>query len=151
MLLGCSPRPTGDFIEAHGSFADGTPLDAHLPAQSALTTSAQPQLGMVMSLLAPAMGPEDFLGLRLEWFPASIQENQPLPSSNSGPVILYVQRAIPDAGDFHAQLAVIGGGAIDFTMNRRLVTGTLSNLVLSRPGQANIVTIASGSFQATTP
>jgi hypothetical protein len=150
LVLGCSPSSPADFVEAHGSFADGTPLDVHLVAQARLTTSVQPALGTVMALGAPATGPEDLRGFYLEWMPASVHENMPLLSSNSGPIIFYVEREVPDGGALDARFSVVAGGTIDFTMNRRLATGTLSNLVLSRMGQT-ILTVASGSFQATNP
>jgi len=147
---GCANAGAADFIKAHGSFADGSAIDVHLPAQSLLMTSAQPSLGTVMTLTASATGPGDLRGFRLEWMPAAVHENMPLPSSNSGPVIFYVIRPLPDAGTLDAQLSVVAGGTVDFTMNRRLATGTLSNLVFSRSGQT-ILTVASGSFQATNP
>ena len=131
-------------------FADGTALDVHLPAQASLTTSVQPQLGTVSALTASAGGPEDLRGLRLEWIGAKVQVGAALPSSPSGPVVFYVARPLPDAGANDSELSVVNGGAITFTSQARVETGTLANLVLARGGQT-ILTLASGSFQATRP
>lgn len=150
VLLGCSSAAPADFIEAHGSFADGTALDVHLPAQTRVTQSAQPQLGTVTVLTAGASGPEDLRGLRLEWIGGQVQAGAALPSSPSGPVIFYVARPLPDGGANDSELSVVNGGAITFTSTARVETGTLANLVLARAGRT-VVTIASGSFQATRP
>lgn len=150
LLLGCSSTPPADFIEAHGAFADGTAIDVRLPAQSSVATSAQPQLGTLSVLTASASGPGDLRGLRLEWIGSRVDVGAPLPSSPSGPVIFYVARPIPDGGANDSELSVVNGGAVTFTSTARVETGTLANLVLARNGQT-VLTIASGSFQATRP
>ena len=149
-LVGCAPAAPSDFIEAHGSFADGTPLDVHLAAQAGNTTSLQTQLGTVMALIAGAGGPEDLRALRLEWFPTQVQVGTAYPSAPNGPVIFYVERPQPDGGAMDLQASVVNGGAITFTSYRHTATGTLTNLVLSRAG-TTILTVASGAFQATNP
>ena len=79
-----------------------------------------------------------------------MHEGSALPSSATGPVVFYVSSALPDGGFLDRQLSVVDGGTVTFTTDRRLAVGTLSNLVLSRMGQT-LVTVASGSFQATNP
>lgn len=148
-VLGCAPG-TGDFLEVHGALADGAPLDAHLTATAGNTASLQTQLGTVMALVAAASGPEDLRGLRLEWFPTQVQVGPAYASAPSGPVIFYVLRPQPDGGAMDYQASVVNGGAVTFTSYKRTATGTLTNLVLSRAGQT-ILTVASGSFQATNP
>jgi hypothetical protein len=149
LLLGCAAS-TSDFVEAHGSFADGTALDLHLPAQAGVTTSLQPSLGSVSALIASASGPEDLRGLRLEWFPTQVQVGTAYASAPAGPVIFYVERTQPDGGALDLQASVVNGGAVTFTDYRRVAVGTLANLVLMRGGQT-ILTVASGSFRATNP
>jgi hypothetical protein len=149
LLAGCSPAAPGDFLEAHGAFADGTAIDVRLSAQT-LRTSAQPQLTNIIALTAAANGPGTLRALRLEWIPGTITLGAAMPSAPSGPVIFYVGSPLPDGGAFDAELSVVNGGAITFTENDRRAAGTLANLVLARNGQT-LVTINSGSFLATNP
>jgi hypothetical protein len=149
LLLGCAPS-TSDFLEAHGSFADGTALDLRMPAQAGVTTSLQPPLGSVSALIATTTGPEDLRGLRLEWFATQVHVGTAYASAPAGPVIFYVERTQPDGGALDLQASVVNGGAVTFTDYRRVAVGTLSNLVLSRSG-TTILTVATGSFQATNP
>jgi hypothetical protein len=151
---GCATAPN-DFIEAHGSFSDGTALDVHLAAQAQLGPSLQPQLGNVILLTAGAAGPDTLRGLRLEWLPSKVTVGMPQPSMPSGPYIFYVGRPIPDAGANDSEASVVNGGAITFTENDRHAVGTLANLLLQRRDASGIeqtlVTISSGSFSATNP
>jgi hypothetical protein len=153
-LAGCAPT-VNDFIEAHGSFADGTRLDVHLAAQTLAGPGAQPQLGNVIALTAAATGPDTLRGLRLEWLPGKITVGTAQASAPGGPVIFYVGSPIPDAGANETQLSVVNGGSITFSENDRHAVGTLANLVLSRRDAAGtphvIVTIDSGSFSASNP
>lgn len=149
-LLGCSSPAPADFIAAQGAFADGTPIDVRFAAQTLMTTSVQPQLGTVEALTASGMGPETLVGFRLEWMPTQVRVGAANPSSPSGPVIFYVAQPKPDGGSNDSELSVVNGGAVTFTDNRRTAVGTLSDLVLARGGQT-LLTVASGTFQATNP
>lgn len=157
MLLlsaGCSTGP-GDFIEAHGTFADGAPLDVHLTARTQSGPGAQPQLGNVIGVTAGASGPDTLRALRLEWLPGRVTVGTPQPSMPNGPYIFYIGGPLADAGANFTELSVVNGGAITFTENDRLARGTLANLVLQRRDAAGIertlVTISSGTFSATNP
>lgn len=148
-LVGCSSTPV-DYIEAHGAFADGTAIDVRFTGATAMTTSVQPQLGPVEALTTHGSAPETLVGLLMEWMPQEVQVGTAYPSTPTGPVIFYVSQPKPDGGTGDLELSVVNGGAITFTDNRRTATGTLQNLVLARGGQT-ILTLASGSFQATNP
>jgi hypothetical protein len=154
LASGCETAPD-DFIEAHGSFADGTALDVHLMGQTQAGPSLQPQLGNLIFLTAGASGPDSLRGLRLEWLPSKVTVGTPQPSMPSGPYVFYVGRPIPDAGANISEASVVNGGAITFTENDRHAVGTLANLLLQRRDPSGIeqtlVTISSGSFSATNP
>jgi hypothetical protein len=154
LLAGCG-APSADFIEAHGTFADGAALDVHLAAQSLYGAGVQPQLGTVVGVTAAASGPDTLRGLRLEWLPGHVTVGVAQPSAPSGPYIFYVGSPVPNGGTFETQLSVVNGGAITFTENDRHAVGTLANLVLQRRDASGIeqtlVTISSGSFSATNP
>jgi hypothetical protein len=147
---GCTSTANFDFIEVHGSFVDGTIVDGHKPATAAVVPSLQPAVGTVLATGAPFMGPEDLAGFRLEWVQTAPATGATFPSDPNGPVIFYVARALNDGGVMNQEASVVNGGAITFTSVGTKITGTLSNLVLSRGG-ANILIITSGSFQATIP
>jgi hypothetical protein len=147
---GCSSTANFDFIEVHGSLADGTPINGHNLASAALVQSLLPPLGTVLAVGAPFQGPEDLAGFRIEWQEANVHAGNSYPSDMNGPVAFYVSRFTPDGGAMSEDASLVNGGTITFTMITRKATGTLSNLVLTRGGQT-IATVDSGSFQATLP
>jgi hypothetical protein len=150
IVLGCAST-SRDFIDAQGNFADGTPFSVHLFAVSGIETSLQPALGQVEALTgATVSGPEDLRSFRLEWLTLDVHEGGSYASAPSGPVVFYVERPRPDGGALDLEASVVNGGTITFTQNRRLATGTLANLVLARGG-STIITVVTGSFQATNP
>ncbi len=147
----CASGSSFDFIEVHGSLADGTAVNGHNLASVARVQSLLPALGTVLAVGAPFSGPEDLAGFRLEWQEANVAAGASYPSDMNGPVVFYVSRNVPDAGTTPSQEAsVVNGGTITFTQVGSKVTGTLSNLVLSRNGQV-IASVDTGSFQATVP
>jgi hypothetical protein len=147
---GCSGNAGFDFIEVHGTLADGTPINGHNLASVASVQSLLPALGTVIAVGAPFQGPEDLAGFRLEWQPTNVHAGDSFPSDMNGPVAFYVSRFVPDAGAANEDASLVNGGTISFNMITRKATGTLSNLVLMRGGQT-LVTVDSGSFQATLP
>lgn len=146
----CTGNAGFDFVEVHGSFADGTVIDGHKLASAARVPSLLPALGTVLALGCPFQGPEDLRGFRIEWQEANIMAGGTYPSDPNGPVVFYVSREVPDAGAMYQDASVVAGGSITFTQVSTKTLGTLSNLALSRNGQP-IATIDSGSFQATKP
>jgi hypothetical protein len=147
---GCSGNAGFDFVEVHGSLADGTAVSGHNLASVARVPSLLAPLGTVLAVGCPFQGPEDLRGFRIEWQEAAISAGQSYPSDMNGPVVFYVSRATPDAGAMDEDASVVNGGTITFTQVSTKILGTLSNLVLSRNG-AVIATVDSGSFQATKP
>ena len=146
----CSGNAGFDFIEVHGSLADGSKVEGHNLASVARVPSLLPALGTVLAIGAPFTGPEDLAGFRIEWQEANIAAGSSYPSDMNGPVVFYVSRSVPDGGAMNQEASVVNGGTITFTSVASKVTGTLSNLVLSRNGQT-IATVDAGSFQATKP
>jgi hypothetical protein len=146
----CSGNAGFDFIEVHGSLADGTKIDGHNLASVARVTSLIPALGTVLAVGSPFSGFEDLRGFRIEWQEANIAAGASYPSDMNGPVVFYVSRSVPDAGAMDEDASVVNGGTISFTQVASKITGTFSNLVLSRNGQT-LVTVDAGSFQATKP
>ncbi|HEX8951552.1 MAG TPA: hypothetical protein VF945_06885 [Polyangia bacterium] len=147
---GCTSNAGFDFIEAHGALADGASISGHNLASVARVPSLLPALGTVLAIGAPFSGPEDLRGFRIEWQEANIAAGASYPSDMNGPVVFYVARSVPDGGAADQQASVVNGGTITFTSLASKITGTLSNLVLSRNGQT-LVTVDAGSFQATRP
>jgi hypothetical protein len=147
---GCSGNAGFDFIEVHGSLADGTKVEGHNLASVARVPSLLPALGTVLAIGSPFSGPEDLRGFRIEWQEANIAAGASYPSDMNGPVVFYVSRSVPDGGVMAEDASVVNGGTITFTQVAKKVTGTFSNLVLSRNGQT-IATVDAGSFQATQP
>jgi len=147
---GCSSNAGFDFIEVHGSLADGTPVNGHNLASVAVVPSLLPALGTVLAVGSPFQGPEDLAGFRIEWQQANVHPGNSYPSDMNGPVAFYVSFVTPDAGATMEEASLVNGGTITFNMITRKATGTLSNLVLTRGGQT-IATVDSGSFQATLP
>ena len=147
---GCSSNAGFDFVEVHGTLADGAAIDGHNLANVARVPSLLPALGTVIAVGAPFSGPEDLLGFRLEWQEGAVAAGSSYPSSPNGPVVFYVSRSVPDGGAGAEDASVVDGGTITFTAVTPKATGSLSNLVLSRGGQT-IATVDTGSFQATIP
>ena len=112
--------------------------------------SLLPALGTVLAVGAPFHGPEDLRGFRIEWQEAAVTAGASFPSSPNGPVVFYFSRSVPDGGSMDQEASVVDGGTITFTQVAAKITGSLSNLVLSRNGQT-IATVDTGSFQATKP
>lgn len=146
----CASNAGFDFIEIHGSLADGAKIEGHNLASVARVPSLLPALGAVLAVGAPFSGPEDLRGFRIEWQEANIAAGASYPSDMNGPVVFYVSRSVPDGGAMAEDASVVNGGTISFTQVAQKITGTLSNLVLSRNGQT-IATVDAGSFQATKP
>ena len=146
----CSGNAGFDFVEVHGSLADGTAISGHNLASAARVPSLLPALGTVLALGCPFQGPEDLRGFRIEWQEAAVTAGASYASDPNGPVVFYVSRDVPDAGVPTQDASVVNGGTITFTQVSTKILGTLSNLVLSRNGQV-IATVDSGSFQATKP
>ncbi len=146
----CSSSAGFDFIEIHGTLADGAAIDGHNLASVAQVPSLLPALGTVLAVGAVFSGPEDLRGFRIEWQEAAIAAGSSYPSDPNGPVVFYVSRSVPDGGAMDQDASVVNGGTITFTQVSTKVLGTLSNLVLTR-NQQIIATVASGSFQATRP
>lgn len=150
-LAGCSGNAGFDFIEAHGSLADGSSINGHELASAAVVPSLLAPLGQVLALGAPFNGPEDLAGFRIEWQQASIAAGSTYASDPNGPVVFYFARNAPDAGaNGDEEASAVNGGQITFTAVGKKVTGTLAGLVLSRAG-VTIATVDAGSFQATQP
>jgi hypothetical protein len=149
-LAACTSTAGFDFIEAHGTMADGTAIDGHKPANVARVPSLMPAVGTVLAVGAAFDGPEDLKGFRIEWVESAIGAGASFASDPNGPVLFYVDRVKADAGANDEEASIVNGGTITFTGVGSKITGTLANLVLSRNGQT-IVTVASGSFQATRP
>jgi|KBSMisStaDraftv2_1062788.scaffolds.fasta_scaffold1244074_2 hypothetical protein len=147
---GCTGNAGFDFIEVHGSLADGTPVNGHNLASVANVQSLMPALGLVVAVGSPYFGPEDLAGFRIEWQAANVHAGDSFPSDINGPVAFYVSRQTPDGGTMLEDASLVNGGTLTFSMITRKATGTFSNMVLSRGGQT-IITIDSGSFQATLP
>jgi hypothetical protein len=150
LLLACSGNAGFDFVEVHGSLADGAAINGHNLASVARVPSLLPALGQVLAIGCPFQGPEDLRGFRIEWQESAIMAGQSYPSDPNGPVVFYVSRSTPDAGAMDQDASVVSGGTITFTQVSTKTLGTLANLVLSRGGQT-IATVDSGSFQATKP
>lgn len=150
VAAGCTSTAGFDFIEVQGSLADGTPVSGHKLANVARVPSLEPQVGMVLATGAPYMGPEDLAGFRIEWVESAIAPGASFPSDPNGPVIFYVARALPDGGMVVEEASVVTGGTITFDTVGTKITGTLSDLVLSRDGQP-VVTVNVGRFQSTRP
>jgi hypothetical protein len=146
----CSGNAGFDFVEVHGSLADGTAVSGHNLAQAARVPSLLPALGTVLALGCPFQGPEDLRGFRIEWQEAAVAAGSSYPSDPNGPVVFYVARSTPDGGASDEDASAVNGGTITFTQVSTKILGTFSNLVLSRNGQV-IATIDAGSFQATKP
>jgi hypothetical protein len=146
----CSGNAGFDFVEVHGSLADGTPVNGHNLASVARVPSYITALGQVLAVGCPFQGPEDLRGFRIEWQESAIMAGTAYPSDPNGPVVFYVSRSTPDAGTNDMDASVVNGGTITFTQVAAKTMGTLSGLVLSRGGQT-IATVDSGSFQATKP
>ena len=149
-LCACSGNAGFDFVEVHGTLADGTAVNGHNLAQAARVPSLLPALGQVIALGCPFMGPEDLRGFRIEWQEAAVAAGSSYPSDPNGPVVFYVARAVPDGGASDQDASVVNGGMVTFTQVSTKILGTFSNMVLSRNGTV-IATIDSGSFQATKP
>jgi len=147
---GCSGNAGFDFVEIHGSLADGTAVSGHNLASAARVPSLLAPLGTVLALGCPFQGPEDLRGFRIEWQEAAVTAGASYPSDMNGPVVFYVSRAAPDGGAMDQEASVVNGGSITFTQVSTKILGSLSNLVLSRNGVV-IATVDSGSFQATKP
>ncbi|MGZ3428938.1 MAG: hypothetical protein ACXVCV_19935, partial [Polyangia bacterium] len=128
LLLACSGNAGFDYIEVHGSLADGTAVNGHNLASAARVPSLLPALGQVLALGGPFQGPEDLRGFRIEWIESQISAGQTYPSDPNGPVVFYVSRATPDAGAMDLDASAVNGGAITFTSVSTKITGTLSNL-----------------------
>ena len=154
MLLvaaGCTGTAGFDFIEVHGSLADGTPVDGHKLASTAVVPSLLPNLGTVVAVGSPFNGPQDLAGFRIEWQAANVVAGGSYPSDPvNGPVVFYVSRFTPDAGASDEDASAVNGGTITFTTVGQKSTGLLSNLVLVRDG-VTLTTVMSGSFQGTQP
>ena len=150
LAAACSGNAGFDFVEVHGTLADGTAVNGHNLASPARVPSLLPGLGTVLALGCPFQGPEDLKGFRIEWVESQVSAGQSYPSDPNGPVVFYVSRSVPDAGANNEDASVVNGGTITFTQVSTKILGTLSNLVLARGGQT-IATVASGSFQATKP
>lgn len=150
LCAGCSTGSSFDFIEVHGSLADGSKVEGHNLASVARVPSLLPALGTVLAIGAPFAGPEDLAGFRIEWQEANVMAGASYPSDPNGPVVFYVSRTVPDGGAMSQEASVVSGGTITFTQVAAKITGTFSNLVLSRNGQT-IATVDAGSFQATKP
>ena len=150
LVAGCTGNAGFDFVEVHGTLADGTPINGHNLASVARVPSLLAPLGQVLAVGSPFQGPEDLRGFRIEWQEANVAPGGSYPSDMNGPVVFYVSRAAPDAGAMDEEASVVTGGMITFTMITKKATGTFSGLVLTRGGQT-IATIDSGSFQATLP
>ena len=149
-LAACSGNAGFDYVEVHGSLADGTAVNGHNLAQAARVPSLLPALGQVIALGCPFQGPEDLRGFRIEWQEAGVAAGSSYPSDPNGPVVFYVARATPDGGAMDEDASAVNGGTITFTQVSTKILGTFSNLVLSRNGTV-IATIDAGSFQATKP
>jgi hypothetical protein len=150
LCAACTSSASADHVEVHGSFADGSPIDARVVPNVAVVTSLQPQIGTVLAVGAPVSGPRDLLGFRIEWVQTAISVGASFPSSPDGPVVFYVIRMQPDGGAMDQEASVVNGGTITFTDDRRKTSGTLANLVLSRNG-TTILTVDNGTFEATKP
>jgi hypothetical protein len=150
LLLACSGNAGFDFVEIHGSLADGMPINGHNLAAVARVPSLLPALGTVLAVGCPFQGPEDLRGFRIEWVESAIAAGSSYPSDPNGPVVFYVSKATPDGGAMSEDASVVNGGTITFTQVSTKTLGTLSGLVLSRGGQT-IATVDAGSFQATKP
>ena len=150
LLLACSGNAGFDFVEVHGSLADGSAINGHNLGSAARVPSLLPAVGTVLALGSPFQGPEDLRGFRIEWVEAQVAAGSAYPSDPNGPVVFYVSRTTPDAGATNEDASVVNGGTVTFTQVSTKILGTLSNLVLSRGGQV-IATVDSGSFQATRP
>ncbi len=147
----CSGNAGFDFIEVHGTLADGTAVNGHNLASAANVPGLTGTLGTVLALGAPFNGPEDLAGFRLEFQTASIASGGAyLSDPINGPVIFYVARSLQDAGADTQEASAVNGGVIGVATVSPKVTGTLSNLVLMRDG-VTIATVDTGSFQATPP
>jgi hypothetical protein len=148
---GCNNGAGFDFIEIHGSLADGATVTGHNLASTAVVPSLLPALGTVVAVGAPFDGPEDLAGYRIEWQPGAITAGASFPSDPNGPVVFYVSNMVPDGGANDQLASVVNGGTITFTsVVGKKTTGTLSNLVLVRGG-VTLSTVDTGSFQATQP
>ncbi|HXU74252.1 MAG TPA: hypothetical protein VN947_33385 [Polyangia bacterium] len=151
VAAGCTGNAGFDFIEVHGTLADGTPVDGHKLASTAVVPSLVANLGMVVAVGSPYNGPEDLAGFRVEWQPGNVVAGMSYPSDPvNGPVVFYVATVAPDAGVSDELGSAVNGGTITFTTVGKKSTGTLSNLVLMRDG-ATLTTVTSGSFQGTQP
>lgn len=150
LVVACSGNAGFDFVEVHGSLADGTAVNGHNLASVARVPSLLPALGTVLAVGCPFQGPEDLRGFRIEWQEAGVAAGQSYPSDINGPVVFYVSRTVPDGGAMDQDASAVNGGTIGFTQVSTKIMGTLSKLVLSRGGQV-IATVDSGSFQATKP
>jgi hypothetical protein len=148
---GCTGTAGFDFIEVHGTLADGTPVNGHKLASSAFVPSLLPALGVVDALGAPFFGPEDLAGYRIEWQPQSVVAGGTYPSDPvNGPVVFYVSHTLPDAGVVFQDASAVNGGTITFTSIGDKITGNFANLVLVRDG-VTLDTVMTGSFQASKP
>lgn len=153
MLLaaGCTGNAGFDFIEVHGTLADGTAVDGHKLASTAVVPSLLSNLGMVVAVGSPYDGPQDLAGFRIEWQAANVVAGASYPSDPvNGPVVFYVAKTVPDAGVSDELASAVNGGTITFTTVGKKTTGLLSNLVLVRDG-VTLTTVTSGSFQGTQP
>ena len=148
---GCAGNAGFDFIEVHGTLADGTAVNGHNLASTANVPSLTGTLGTVLALGSPFDGPEDLVGFRLEFQTASIAPGGAYTSDPvNGPVIFYIARSAPDGGTNDQVAYAVSGGVIGIATTSPKVTGTLANLVLARDG-ATLATIDTGGFQATVP
>ncbi|HEY2743554.1 MAG TPA: hypothetical protein VGL86_02985, partial [Polyangia bacterium] len=96
----CSGNAGFDFIEVHGTLADGTAVNGHKLATAASVPGLTGTLGTVLALGSPFNGPEDLEGFRIEFQTASLGPGGAYTSDPvNGPVIFYVARANPDGGE----------------------------------------------------
>jgi hypothetical protein len=148
---GCSGNAGFDFIEIHGTLADGTAVNGHNLASTANVPGLTGTLGVVLALGAPFNGPENLAGFRIEFAAGSISAGSAYTSDPvNGPIIFYVANETPDAGSDDQTAYAVNGGIIGIAGTGKKITGTLSNLVLTRDG-VTLATIDSGGFQATQP
>lgn len=155
---GCVPVDnTRDFLEMHGSFqSSGHMIDEHLPATTGIVPSLSAAVGgKVTAVGAPANGPDNLRGFRIEWNPALVQAGTAYASSPSGPVLFYIIGPDADAGGgWTATASTVASGNVTFTQvsaaSKSIVKGTVADITLDVNG-TELLSISDGSFQATQP
>jgi hypothetical protein len=152
---GCVPvNSTSDYLEMHGSFHDGHPINQHLPATTGSVRSLTQALGTVTAVGALATGPDDLRGFRIEWLPGQVQAGTSYESSAAGPVAFYIIGPDADAGSgVSPENPNIAGGSITFSQvssSKSVVKGSVANIILNA-GDSPFITLDNGTFQASQP